>query len=61
VRRNCLDNTGRCYQFNVVRRLEDIRLERTKRVKEIVAATRKNVSSQEMYKQIEARVNNIAR
>jgi hypothetical protein len=44
-----------------VRRLEDIRLERTKRVKEIVAATRKNVSSQEMYKQIEARVNNIAR
>jgi hypothetical protein len=48
--RGLLDNTGRYYRFNVVRGLEDIRLEEAKKVKEMAAATRRYISSQEVYR-----------
>ena len=49
-----LDSTGRYYRFNVVRGLEDIGLEEAKKVKEMAAATRRYISSQEVYKQMQA-------
>lgn len=49
-----LDSTGRYYRFNVVRGLEDIGLEESIKRKEIAAATRKYVESQEAFKQMQA-------
>ncbi|USP73984.1 FabD/lysophospholipase-like protein [Curvularia clavata] len=55
-----LDSTGRYYRFNVVRGLEDIGLEEAAKVKEMAAATRRYISSHEVYKQMQACAGNIA-
>jgi hypothetical protein len=55
-----LDSTGRYYRFNVVRGLEDIGLEEAKKVKEMAAATRRYISSQEVHKQMQACAGSIA-
>ena len=55
------DNTGRYYRFNVARGLEEIGLEESKKRKEIAAATRRYVESQEVYKQMQACADNVAR
>jgi hypothetical protein len=52
--RALLDSTGRYYRFNVVRGLEEIGLEEAKKVKEIAAATRRYISSQEVHRQMKA-------
>jgi hypothetical protein len=52
--RPLLDNTGRYYRFNVMRGLEDIGLEEAKKSKEIAAATRRYISSQDVHKQMQA-------
>lgn len=48
--RQLLDSRGRYYRFNVVQGLEDIGLEEAAKVKEMVAATRRYIASQEVYK-----------
>ncbi|KAG7289881.1 hypothetical protein NEMBOFW57_006258 [Staphylotrichum longicolle] len=55
-----LDNEGRYYRFNVDHGLEEIGLEESKKKKEIVAATRRYVESQAVFKQMKACANNIA-
>jgi predicted acylesterase/phospholipase RssA len=49
-----LDQARRYYRFNVVRGLEDIGLEESKKITEIAAATRRYVSSQEVLKNMYA-------
>lgn len=51
--RSLLDSTGRYYRFNVLRGLEDIGLEEAKKVKEMAAATRKYISSQDVCKKMQ--------
>jgi predicted acylesterase/phospholipase RssA len=58
--RTSLDNTGRYHRFNVHHGLENIGLEEAKKVKEMVAATRKYITSQEVYKQMQSCATNIA-
>jgi hypothetical protein len=63
--RGLLDSTGRYYRFNVVRGLEDIGLEdigleEAAKVKEMAAATRRYISSQEVHKQMQACAGSIA-
>ncbi|CAN9193306.1 unnamed protein product [Alternaria alternata] len=58
--RRLLDSTGRYYRFNVVRGLEDIGLEEAKKVKEMAAATRRYISSQEVHGQMQACAGSIA-
>jgi hypothetical protein len=58
--RALLDSTGRYYRFNVVRGLEEIGLEEAKKVKEMAAATRRYISSQEVDKQMQACAGSIA-
>jgi hypothetical protein len=55
-----LDNTSRYYCFNMVRGLEDIRVEESKKRKEIAAAAQRYVESQE-FKQMQEGVDNVAR
>ncbi|KAL8765444.1 MAG: hypothetical protein Q9209_007471 [Squamulea sp. 1 TL-2023] len=55
-----LDNTSRYYRFNVTHGLEDIGLEESKKKKEIAAATRRYLESQDVLKQMHACVNNMA-
>lgn len=55
-----LDSTGRYYRFNVVRGLEDIGLEESKKVKQIAAATRRYIGSQDVFKQMQACAGNIS-
>ena len=47
-----LDNTDRYYRFNVNIGLEDIRLEESKKKKEIAVATRRYIESQNVLKQM---------
>jgi hypothetical protein len=54
-----LDNSGRYFRFNVVRGLKDIGLEDSAKRKEIAAATRQYVRSQEVFKQMQACVGNL--
>jgi hypothetical protein len=54
-----LDNSGRYYRFNVDRGLEEIGLEESKKRKEIVAATRRYVGSQDVFKQMRACADNL--
>lgn len=54
-----LDNSSRYFRFNVVRGLEDIGLEESAKAKEIAAATRRYVSSQEIYKQMQVCATNL--
>jgi predicted acylesterase/phospholipase RssA len=58
--RALLDSTGRYYRFNVVRGLENIGLEEAKKVKEMAAATRRYISTQEVHKQMQACAGSIA-
>jgi hypothetical protein len=58
--RSLLDSTRQYYRFNIVRGLEDIGLEEARKVKEIAAATRQYISSQEVHKQIQAYAGSIA-
>jgi predicted acylesterase/phospholipase RssA len=58
--RPLLDDTGRYYRFNVMRGLEDIGLEEAKKSKEIAAATRRYISSQDVHKQMQACAGSIA-
>lgn len=58
--RPLLDSTARYYRFNVSRGLEDIGLEEAKKVKEMAAATRRYIGTQEVYKQMQACAGNIA-
>jgi hypothetical protein len=60
ARAGLLDNTERYYRFNVVRGLEDIGLEEAKKVKEMAAATRRYISSQEVHRQLQACAGSIA-
>jgi hypothetical protein len=55
-----LDDEGRNYRFNVDHGLEDIRLEESKKEKEIAAATSRYVASQVVFKQMKACANNLA-
>lgn len=58
--KSMLDSTGQYYRFNVTRGLEDIGLEESKKVKEIAAATRRYIGTQEVFSHIQACVGNIA-
>ena len=58
--KSLLDNTGRYYRFNVARGLEDVGLEESKKSKEIGAATRRYIGSQEVFKQMQACADNVA-
>lgn len=55
-----LDNSNRFFRFNVVRGLEDIGLEESAKVKEIAAATRRYVDSEDVFKQMQACAGNLA-
>ena len=55
-----LDNIGRYYRFNVSRGLEEIGLEESKKRREIAAATRRYVESQEVYKKMQECANNVS-
>lgn len=55
-----LDHAGQYYRFNVTNGLEDIGLEESKKKKEIAAATRRYIKSQEVYRQMQACANNVA-
>jgi predicted acylesterase/phospholipase RssA len=55
-----LDDVGRYYRFNVAHGLENIGLEESKRRKEIAAATRRYVASQEALKPMQACADNLA-
>lgn len=54
-----LDNTGRYYRFNVARGLEDIGLEESIKRKEIAAAIRRYIESQDVFKQMQACAGNV--
>jgi hypothetical protein len=54
-----LDNNNRYFRFNVIRGLEDIGLEESAKAKEIAAATRRYVSSQEIFRQMQACATNL--
>lgn len=49
-----LDESGRYYRFNVTRGLADIGLEESKKKKEIAAATRQYMGTQDVLKQMQA-------
>jgi hypothetical protein len=55
-----LDDKGRYYRFNVLRGLEDIGLEESKRKNAIIAATNRYVASQAVFKQMKACGNSLA-
>jgi len=58
--RSLLASTRRYYRFNVSHGLEDIGLEESKKVKEMAAATRRYIDSQEVYERIQECAGNIA-
>jgi predicted acylesterase/phospholipase RssA len=58
--RALLHSTKRYHRFNVVRGLEDIGLEEAKKVKEMAAATRRYISSQEVQQQMQACAGSVA-
>ena len=55
-----LGNAGRYYRFNVAHGLESIGLEESKKKTEIAAATRRYITSQEVFKQMQACADNLA-
>lgn len=55
-----LDSSSRYFRFNVVRGLEDIGLEESAKRKEIAAATRRYITSQDVFKQMQACAGNLA-
>jgi hypothetical protein len=58
--RALLDSTGWYYRFNMVRGLEQVGLKEAGKVKEMAAATRRYISSQEMHRQMQACAGSIA-
>ena len=58
--KSLLDSSGRYYRFNVLRGLEGIGLEEAEKAKEMAAATRRYIETQEVYKQMQACAGNIA-
>ena len=56
-----LDDAGHYYRFNVARGLEEVALEESKKKKEIAAATRRYVTSQEVWKHMRACADRMAR
>ncbi|EXJ91939.1 hypothetical protein A1O3_00489 [Capronia epimyces CBS 606.96] len=56
-----LDDSGHYYRFNVARGLEEVGLEESKKKKEIAAATRRYVASQEVLKQMQACADRVSR
>ncbi|KAK5309079.1 hypothetical protein LTR93_012270, partial [Exophiala xenobiotica] len=56
-----LDDEGRYYRFNVARGLEEVGLEESKKKKEIAAATRRYVTSQEVGKQMKVCADRVSR
>lgn len=57
--KSSLDNSGRYYRFNVFPGLEDIGLEESIKRKEIAAAARRYVQSQDVFKQMQACADNL--
>jgi predicted acylesterase/phospholipase RssA len=55
-----LDSNDRYFRFNVIRGLEDIGLEESKKQKEIAAATRRYMTSQDVFKKMQACAGNLA-
>ena len=55
-----LDKTGRYYRFNVNIGLEDIGLEESKKKKDIAAATRRYIESQNVLKRMQECADNVA-
>ncbi len=58
--RSMLDSTSRYFRFNVSQGLEDIGLEEAEKVKEMAEATRRYVARQEVHKQMQVCVVNVA-
>ncbi|KAH7372236.1 hypothetical protein BKA66DRAFT_423213 [Pyrenochaeta sp. MPI-SDFR-AT-0127] len=58
--RSMLADAGQYYRFNVAHGLEEIGLEESKKIKEIAAATRDYVGSEDVYKQMQACAGSIA-
>ncbi|RKL23426.1 hypothetical protein BFJ72_g14493 [Fusarium proliferatum] len=56
-----LDDEGRYYRFNVSRGLEDVGLAESKKQREIAAATGRYVASQDVFGQMKACANGLAR
>lgn len=54
-----LDSSSRYFRFNVVRGLENLGLEEATKAKDIAAATRRYVASQEIHKQMTACAGNL--
>ncbi|KJZ69359.1 hypothetical protein HIM_11241 [Hirsutella minnesotensis 3608] len=59
--KSSLDDEGRYYRFNVSRGLEDVGLEESKKQHEIAAATGRYVTSQDVFRQMKACANGLAR
>ncbi|KAH7119384.1 hypothetical protein B0J13DRAFT_532484 [Dactylonectria estremocensis] len=59
--KSSLDDEGRYYRFNVVRGLEDVGLEESRKQREIAAATGRYVASQDVFRQMKACANGLAR
>ncbi|KAI7770703.1 hypothetical protein LZL87_004490 [Fusarium oxysporum] len=59
--KSSLDDEGRYYRFNVSRGLEDVGLEESKKQREIAAATGRYIESQDVFKQMRACANSLAR
>ncbi|KAH7131160.1 pfs protein [Dactylonectria macrodidyma] len=59
--RSSLDDEGRYYRFNVVRGLENVGLEESRKQREIAAATGRYVASQDVFRQMKACANGLAR
>ena len=55
-----LDSSGRYFRFNIDRGLEDIGLEESVKKKEIASATRRYITSQVVFKQMQACAGNLA-
>ncbi|KAL6406244.1 tetratricopeptide repeat domain protein [Ilyonectria robusta] len=59
--KSSLDDEGRYYRFNVARGLEDVGLEESRKQREIAAATGRYVASQDVFRQMKACANGLAR
>ncbi|KAF9772537.1 hypothetical protein IL306_009749 [Fusarium sp. DS 682] len=59
--KSSFDDEGRYYRFNVSRGLEGIGLEESKKQREIAAATGRYVASQDVFRQMKACANGLAR
>ncbi|KAM5349990.1 hypothetical protein ACJ41O_006495 [Fusarium nematophilum] len=59
--KSSLDDEGRYYRFNVVRGLEHVGLEESRKQREIAAATGRYVASQDVFRHMKACANSLAR